>query len=622
MKNLLKLFNRRKKEVEDKEYEPSSELIELLAPNQADLSNPKYIQVGADRYLKTFFIDGWPFEIDFGYLHPLVSFAGDIEFAQYISPVDKEQMIRWLTNRIEAIESKLIDRAKQVSSRGVRTKQEELAMLDKLRSDMENNRDRIIYFDNFLTLASPNIQELEKMSDRLMSKFGGTKDHLKPADFEHDLMWKAVSPLAVKKKEAWKEMNLAAGTNLYPFTISDWPHEKGALLGINYDTSSPILFDGFNKEHVKNYGVAIIGVSGTGKTAMLQKILTSEVPDGIFHAVIDQENDLRKSIETVGGVYLPINRYTELRFNPADIEEEYNEERRVNIVDLHGKIEDMTNLTAFMAGLGEDKEDRIIISYIDKAWRKAYEDKKITEDPNSLYEEAYFNPETGEFIRKQKKLPPRISDFYENFRRMSQGIPELKGISLSLERFTEKGTLGIFDCYTNVDIGNAPCIGFGMKELKNSMLRPIANIVIMSYLENKFILKRSVDEGNPFRVVADECQELLDSPYASKALDTYFRRFRKRKGGPIAATQNFQKFYENPYGRAIVQNSDTKIIFGQQEGDLKFCAELFGLTEGELEFLDLGLEHHSIIKQPKYSCRTVSQFSPWEQRIFFPQHGG
>jgi type IV secretory pathway VirB4 component len=205
---------------------------------------------------------------------------------------------------------------------------------------------------------------------------------------------------------------------------------------------------------------------------------------------------------------------------------------------------------------------------------------------------------------------------------MADGIAEMKPTVISLERFTEQGTLGLFDCYTNVDLGDAPCVGFGMKELTNSMLRPIANIVILSYLENRFLRKRSEDVGDPFRIDADECQEMLDNPYSAKALETYFRRFRKRKGGPIAATQNFQKFYENPHGRAIVQNSDTKIIFGQQEGDLKFCAEMFGLTEGELEFLDLGLKHHCIIKQPKYSCRAVTQFSPWEQEIFFPQHGG
>ncbi|MCF6094315.1 hypothetical protein L1765_10105 [Microaerobacter geothermalis] len=609
------------KEKREDEYRPVTEFIESLAPNTGDLSNPKHIRIG-DRYIRSLYIDGWPYEIDFGYLHPLVSFAGDIDFAQYISPVEKEKMIRWLTDRIEGIESKLIERAKQVSSRGVRAKRDELALLDQLRADIENNRDRIIYFDNFVTIAAPSIDELEKKVDRLMAKFGGTKDHLKLADDEHDLMWKAVSPLGIKTKHAWKEMNLDAGTNLYPFTISDWPHEKGPLIGLNYDTGSPILFDGFNKEHVKNYGIAIIGVSGTGKSAMLKKILAGEVRYDIFQAVLDQDNEFRKAIETLGGVYLPINRHTDLRFNPADIEEEYNHEYGKSIVDLNGKIEDMTNLASFMAGLTDNKEDKIIEAYIDKAWRKAYAAKGITEDPNSLYEEGFFDENTKKFIKRNKKLPPRFSDFYHIFCEMAEGIPELKGTVISLERYTADGTLGLFDCYTNVELAEAPCIGFGMKELKNSLLRPIANIVVMTYLENRFIKKRSEDEGSLFRIIADECQEFLDNPYSAKALETFFRRFRKRKGGPIAATQNFQKFYENEHGRAIVQNSDTKIIFGQHEGDLKYCAEMFNLTEGEVEFLSLGTEHHAIIKQPKYSCRSVTQFSPWEQEIFFPEHGG
>lgn len=619
LKTKVKFTWSAKKEKDD-EYRPIHDFIEVLAPNSADLSPATYIQVG-ERYIQSFFVDGWPSEIDFGYLHPLVSFPGDIDFIQYIAPVDKDKILSWLTNRIEGIESKLIDRAKQASSRGVLSKQEELAMLQQLRSDIDNNRDRIIYFDNFIILAANNQEELEKKADRLMSKFGGTKDCLKPADHEHDLMFKAVSPLAIKRKEAWKEMNLAAGTNLYPFTVSDWPHEDGPILGLNYDVGSPVLFDGFNKEHVNNFGISLIGVSGTGKTAMLQKIIAGEVPYGVYHAVIDQEGDLKKTIETLGGVYLPISRYSDLRFNPADIEVEHHKERGL-IVDLQGKIEDMVNLSAAMAGLTDSADHKVIAAYMDRAWRRAYEKCGITEDPRSLYHDAYFDPQNGQFVTKQKKNPPQFGDFYHEFCSLAEGINELQGTVLTLERFTDKGTLGIFDCQTNVELGKAPCAGFGLRDLHNSELLPIANIVVLSYLENRFLKKRDLDDGSLFRVDADECQELFKNLYSAKALETYFRRFRKRKGGPIAATQNFQKFYENEHGRAVIQNSDTKIIFAQHEGDLQRCAELFKLTEGELEFLGMGLAHHAIIKQPKYSVRVVTQFSPWEQEIFFPEHGG
>uniref|UniRef100_UPI0005522380 hypothetical protein n=1 Tax=Brevibacillus thermoruber TaxID=33942 RepID=UPI0005522380 len=157
----------------------------------------------------------------------------------------------------------------------------------------------IIYFDNFIILAANNKEELEKKADRLMSKFGGTKDCLKPADHEHDLMFKAVSPLAIKRKEAWKEMNLAAGTNLYPFTVSNWPHEDGPILGLNYDVGSPVLFDGFNKEHVNNFGISLIGVSGKGKPPCFKRSLLGGALRR-YHAVIDQEGDLKKTIETLG----------------------------------------------------------------------------------------------------------------------------------------------------------------------------------------------------------------------------------------------------------------------------------------------------------------------------------
>jgi type IV secretory pathway VirB4 component len=614
---LLKIFNLRTKKSE--KPKTTIQLTNLLTPNQLNLDLITHITSG-DRYIRTFVIDGWADEIDFGYLHPLISFDGDIDLIQYIVPVPKKKIISYLNRRIEGIESRLIEKAKWASSRGVRSMKEELAYLDQLRSDIDNNREKIIYFDHHISIGADDYERLESQTHKLLSKFGGIEEQLKACHFEHDLVFKSVSPLAIKRKNSWKEMTLDAGTNLYPFTMSDWPHEKGPLIAINYDTSSPILFDGFNKAHVSNYGISLIGVSGYGKTSMIQKIMAGEIPFGIQYYVIDREHDFKDLIEIVGGTFLEINRHTDLRLNPCDIEEEFNEDRGEWWVDIHSKIEDLTNLTAFMLGLKDKTEDKYILAYIDRAWLDVY--AGITEDPHSLYTEAYFDPASGQFVRGKKKRMPRFSDFYHRYCEIVSGIRELEKTIVTLERYTEKGNLGLFDCHSNVDISSAPAVGFGIKELKKSELDPIASMVIMTFIENKFLKKRNRNDQSLFRVVNDEVQEDLANPYTADGIETFFRRFRKRKGGPIAATQNFQRLYASEQGKAIVQNSDTKFIFAQDTGDLKLTSELFGLTEGELEYLSMKLPHHVIIKQPKYSVRAVTVFSKLEQEIFFPEHGG
>lgn len=621
MRLLFKRKDKPFKKVNDEGKKTIIQLANLLAPNLLKLDDPTFISSG-DRYVRTFIIDGWPDEIDFGFLHPLISFDGDVDIAQYVTPVPKKKIIGFLNKRIEGIESRLIDKEKMVSSRGVRSMREELAYLDQLRSDIENNRDKIIYFDHHISLGANSLEELESKTHKLLSKFGGLDDQLKACHFEHDIVFKSVSPLAIKKKDSYKEMNLDAGTNVYPFTMSDWPHDKGPTIALNYDTGSPVLFDGYNKEHVANYGISLIGVAGYGKTAMIQKIMAGEIPFGVQYYVIDREHDFKDLIEAVGGTFLPINRHTDLRLNPCDLEEEYNEDRDVWWVDLHSKIEDLTNLTAFMLGLRDKGEDKYILSYIDRAWIEVYASLGITEDPNSLYLESYFDSTTKQFVRDKKKQMPRFSDFYHRYANLVNGMPDLARTTVTLERYTEKGNLGLFDAHSNVDITNVPAVGFGIKELKKSELDPIANMVIMTYIENKFLKKRNRNDNQLFRVVNDEVQEDLANPYTAEGVETFFRRFRKRKGGPIAATQNFQKLYASEQGKAIVQNSDTKFIFPQNKGDLQLTSELFGLTEGELEYLQLGLPHHVIIKQPKYSLRAVTVFSPMEQELFFPKHGG
>lgn len=603
-------------------------LSNLLAPNTG-INQYDFVRIG-DRHIKGLFLDGYPAEIDFGFLDPLITFQGDCDTIIYMDAADSDSVVKTLTGRIEGIEGKLIERQKDANTRGVTSLRREYIQLDQLRAELENNTEKIIYVDVQTTLAHKKLDVLEEQAERLISKIGATKDHLKPADDEHDLVFKAVSPLAIHEKKEWYPFDLKGAANLYPFTSAEWPHTRGPLLGLNYDTGGPILFDGFNKKHVLNYGVFAVATSRRGKTALMKKLMTGEIRYSVFPAVIDPENEWRKSIEGFGGSYLLISRTSDTHLNPAEIFPEFDENRKRPILDIHGKIEQMTLLTATMAGLRTIATDSTIdpfqqevFAYIGKAWRDVYTDPQIgmglTEEPESLYEGGVRQGDT--YTRRIEKRQRVYSDFYHRFCNLVRGMREFNGMQMVLEAWTSGREYGIFDCQTNVDLRTAPGIGFGLKELKGSILLPVGMGVVLSHLEERFLKKRKEEDSQAFRVYTDESQEMLDHPNSALFLETQFRRMAKRMGGPVAITQNFQKFYLNPHGQAVIQNSDTKFIGGQLPSDVKMCIEVFDLTEGEALFVKKGLEHHFLIKQPQYSARMVTQFSPQEQEAFFPSHG-
>jgi|GEM_PF-3692322 len=606
----------------------SHQLANLLAPN-AGFNEYDFLRIG-DRYIKGFYMDGYPAEIDFAFLSGLVTFNGDCDVMLYINPAENDSVIRTLNGRIEGIETKLNEREKDRNSRGVSSMRREYFQLDQLRTSIDNASNRILYFDVFATLAHRDLNKLEERSDRLISRIGATKDHLKPADDQHDLMFKAVSPLAIKEVNNWVPFDLAGAANLYPFISAEWPHEKGALLGLNADTKGPVMFDGFNKKHVLNYGIFAVAASRRGKSALIKKIMTGELRYDIFPAVLDPMNEFKPVIEAFGGAYHMISRTSETKVNPAEIMPEWDDNKKSMYLDIYGKIENMTMITGTMLGINATGEEQKLSQYetellalVGKAWRDVYTDPKngmgLTTDPNSLYQAG----EVGDTMveRRRMKKQRQYEDFYHRFCQLVEGDKDFKGAVMALEAWLAGREYGLFDCQTNIDLRKTPGIGFGLQELKNSILLPVGMQSVISHLEERFLKKKSATDGSKFRVIVDEAQEMLVNSISAKFMDTAFRQFAKKAGGPVAVTQNFQKFWENPYGKAVIQNSDTKIIGGQQPADVRECIRIFDLTEGEATFVKQGLEHHFLLKQPNYSCRMVTQFSPMEQKVFFTSHG-
>ena len=78
---------------------------------------------------------------------------------------------------------------------------------------------------------------------------------------------------------------------------------------------------------------------------------------------------------------------------------------------------------------------------------------------------------------------------------------------------------------------------------------------------------------------------LLPYPEAVDFLNTMARRARKRNVSLAVISQNFQDFYENKEGQAVLTSSDTKLFLAQDKSEIEYLKEVFKLSEGEANYL-------------------------------------
>ncbi|MBR4013212.1 MAG: hypothetical protein IKJ00_02855, partial [Clostridia bacterium] len=378
--------------------------------------------------------------------------------------------------------------------------------------------------------------------------------------------------------EKMSKRNVLTGgaASTYMFTSFEMSDDSGVLLGINRHNNSLCILDLFNTKKHKNANLNIIGTSGAGKTFTLQLLALRMRMRGIqcFTIAPIKGHEFHRACQQIGGSFIKIAPGSPHCINVMEIRHTVSPE--ATLIDENSSFSDVSmlarkiqQLMVFFSLLIPDmtnEEEQLL----DEALLKTYADFGITHDNDSLYEDKNAVP-------PKMKPMPILEDLYKNL--MNDKRPTR--ISVILRRFVT-GSAQSFNQQTNVDLSNKYVV-IDLSELKGKLL-PVGMVIALDYIWDK--IKSDITEKKA--VIIDEIWQLVGASSNKMAAEfclTVFKTIRGFGGAAVAATQDLSDFFgldDGRYGRAIINNSQNKIVLNLEYDEAAYVRDVLRLSDAEM----------------------------------------
>lgn len=555
------------------------DIIDLIAPDYFDRTKNTVFRVG-DYYVKTIFITGLPREVSVGWLNPFLNHDGDLDLSIHVTPFADRDALFELSKMIAKLDAALS--VQRGNIRIVNELNQAITDLQQIRTLVQNNHSRLFQVGIMANLYNKDLEELEREADFLEGKLAGHHIHTRYAEGRMDEGYYSVSPLATNLlNDTYRILDTYAISTTLPFITADITHVNGFPFCINMSTGAPVFLDQFDSS-LDNHNSVVLAMSGVGKSTTVKVKAGRALFIGERIAIMDIQGEYSKFIENTGGVEFVIGPESQMKFNPCEIEAEYNDKLKKYVVPLLDKYNFLVDLIGVMVGGMSSVQEAIV----EEAIREVYTDKGFTNDPESLYERKSVLDSTRGLYKHAKELKkmPRLKEIVNHLATKGERVKDI--VDALRGRYLEGGSLGFFDCESNVsldELDKARSISFNLSVCPQGQPMRIAMQVIAGWITEKF-LKRG-DPKQKKRVITDEAHNYLDDDFSARALEKWVRQVRKYTAGIDVISQEARKFAEHPQGRAVIENCSTKIFLKQEDTTLSSLNQHFKLSSGISSFL-------------------------------------
>ena len=279
-----------------------------------------------------------------------------------------------------------------------------------------------------------------------------------------------------------------------------------------------------------NYNVAVTGKSGSGKSVLMQELVTGIVGAGGEAVVIDDGRSFQHTAEALGGSFIAfgkdpacLNPFAMIDAATAGHDGDYREECFAMLAGVVGRM-------CRRRGSIDDIEAALIDEAIARAWDEA--------------------GNAADLGTVRKHLEAR-----DDRRAADMGT--------ALGPWCPGGALGrLFAGDAVPDLGSALTV-FELAELKGR--GDVQGVVLMLVV---FLATQRMYHGPRTRakaIVIDEAWDLLSGEDSRAFLEGAARRARKYRGALVTGTQSVNDYYANPAARAAWENSDWVIFLAQKD---------------------------------------------------------
>ena len=558
---------------------PDIPILDFISPRGIDLTKSTYVIMDGLYYSFLYVkADGYPGSVRAGWMSMLINAGEGIDVDVHLRRESRSKTIDKVAQRIR------LNRTKIKGIQDTSTDYEELTNSIQagyyIKNGLANNNEDLFYMSVFITVSAKTLDEMLWRKQQIVDMMKSMDMQLSDCRFQQEAALRSVMPFLYiephLEKKSKRNVLTSGAASTYIFTSFEMSDDSGVLLGVNQHNNSLCVVDLFNTRKHKNANLNIIGTSGAGKTFTLQLLALRMRMRGIqcFTIAPIKGHEFHRACHRIGGSFVKIAPGSPHCINVMEIRHTVSPE--ATLIDEDSPIEDVSmlarkiqQLMIFFSLLIPDmtnEEEQLL----DEALLKTYADFDITHDNDSLYEDMNAVP-------PKMKPMPILGDLYKNL----QGNKMTERIAVILSRFVT-GSAQSFNRQTNVDLSNK-FIVIDLSELKGKLL-PVGMVIALDYIWDK--IKSDITEKKA--VIIDEIWQLVGASSNKMAAEfclTIFKTIRGFGGAAVAATQDLSDFFgldDGRYGRAIINNSQNKIVLNLEYDEAEYVREVLKLSKTEL----------------------------------------
>ena len=558
---------------------PDIPILDFISPRGIDLTKSTYVIMDGLYYSFLYVkADGYPGSVRAGWMSMLINAGEGIDVDVHLRRESRSKTIDKVAQRIR------LNRTKIKGIQDTSTDYEELTNSIQagyyIKNGLANNNEDLFYMSVFITVSAKTLDEMLWRKQQIVDMMKSMDMQLSDCRFQQEAALRSVMPFLYiephLEKKSKRNVLTSGAASTYIFTSFEMSDDSGVLLGVNQHNNSLCVVDLFNTRKHKNANLNIIGTSGAGKTFTLQLLALRMRMRGIqcFTIAPIKGHEFHRACHRIGGSFVKIAPGSPHCINVMEIRHTVSPE--ATLIDEDSPIEDVSmlarkiqQLMIFFSLLIPDmtnEEEQLL----DEALMKTYADFGITHDNDSLYEDMNAVP-------PKMKPMPILGDLYKNL----QGNKMTERIAVILSRFVT-GSAQSFNRQTNVDLSNK-FIVIDLSELKGKLL-PVGMVIALDYIWDK--IKSDITEKKA--VIIDEIWQLVGASSNKMAAEfclTIFKTIRGFGGAAVAATQDLSDFFgldDGRYGRAIINNSQNKIVLNLEYDEAEYVREVLKLSKTEL----------------------------------------
>ena len=558
---------------------PDIPLLDFISPRGIDFTKSSYIVMDGLYYSFLYVkANGYPSTVRAGWMSLLINAGEGIDVDVHLRREGRSKTIDKVAQRIR------LNRTKMKGIQDTSTDYEELSNSIQagyyIKNGLANNNEDLFYMSVFISVSAKTLDEMLWRKQQIMDMMKSMDMQLSECRFQQEAALRSVMPFLNidprLEKKTKRNVLTSGAASTYIFTSFEMSDDSGVLLGVNRHNNSLCVVDLFNTKKHKNANLNIIGTSGAGKTFTLQLLALRMRMRGIqcFTIAPIKGHEFHRACHRIGGSFIKIAPGSPHCINVMEIRHTVSPE--ATLIDEDSPVEDVSmlarkiqQLMIFFSLLIPDmtnEEEQLL----DEALLKTYADFGINHDNDSLYEDISAMP-------PKMKPMPILGDLYKNLKdnKMTERI------AVILSRFVT-GSAQSFNQQTNVDLSNK-FIVIDLSELKGKLL-PVGMVIALDYIWDK--IKSDITEKKA--VIIDEIWQLVGASSNKMAAEfclTIFKTIRGFGGSAVAATQDLSDFFgldDGRYGRAIINNSQNKIVLNLEYDEAEYVREVLKLSKTEL----------------------------------------